>query len=267
MKAYLSLFRIRFINGLQYRAAAYAGMATQFAWGFMTIFMYAAFYKTGSSAFPMEFSQLSSYVWLQQAFLALFMTWFLDSDIFSAITSGNIAYELTRPMDLYNMWFTKQLAIRISKAVLRCLPIILVAIFLPAPYGLSLPSDMLSFIMFLITMITGLGVVVAFSMFIYISTFYTLSSLGVRMVALSLTEILSGAIIPLPFLPDKVRQVFELLPFASMQNLPLRIYIGDISGKEMIIGFAIQIFWLVFLLFTGRAWMKKALKRVVVQGG
>jgi ABC-2 type transport system permease protein len=87
------------------------------------------------------------------------------------------------------------------------------------------------------------------------------------MVALSLTEILSGAIIPLPFLPDKVRQIFELLPFASMQNLPLRIYIGDITGKEMLIGMAVQIFWLVILLFAGRAWMKKALKRVVVQGG
>jgi ABC-2 type transport system permease protein len=267
MKAYLSLFRIRFINGLQYRAAAYAGVATQFAWGFMNILMYAAFYKTGSAAFPMEFSQLSSYIWLQQAFLTLFMTWFLDSDIFSMITSGNIAYELTRPMDLYNMWFVKQLAIRGSKAVLRCLPVILVAALLPEPYGLSLPADPVSFIMFLVTMIAGLFVAVAFSMYIYISTFYTLSSLGVRMIALSLTEVLTGAVIPLPFLPDKLRQVFELLPFASMQNLPLRIYIGDITGKEMVIGFALQIFWLFFLIFTGKAWMKRALKKVVVQGG
>ena len=32
MKKYLSFFRIRFIAGLQYRAAAWAGIATQFAW-------------------------------------------------------------------------------------------------------------------------------------------------------------------------------------------------------------------------------------------
>lgn len=31
MRKYISFFRIRFINGLQYRAAAYAGIATQFA--------------------------------------------------------------------------------------------------------------------------------------------------------------------------------------------------------------------------------------------
>ena len=35
-------FKIRFINGLQYRAAAYAGVATQFAWGAMTILMFSA---------------------------------------------------------------------------------------------------------------------------------------------------------------------------------------------------------------------------------
>ena len=37
MKKYLSLLRMRFIAGLQYRAAALAGIATQFAWGFMLI--------------------------------------------------------------------------------------------------------------------------------------------------------------------------------------------------------------------------------------
>ena len=53
MKAYSALFRIRFINALQYRAAALAGMATQFAWGFMEIFAFAAFYRANPGAFPM----------------------------------------------------------------------------------------------------------------------------------------------------------------------------------------------------------------------
>lgn len=34
MKKYLSFFRLRFVNGIQYRAAALAGIVTQFAWGF-----------------------------------------------------------------------------------------------------------------------------------------------------------------------------------------------------------------------------------------
>ena len=85
MKKYLAMFRIRFINSLQYRAAALAGLATQFAWGFMEIFAFSAFYRANPAAFPMEFSQTVSYIWMQQAFLTLFMMWYWESEISSAL--------------------------------------------------------------------------------------------------------------------------------------------------------------------------------------
>ena len=40
--------------GLQYRAAALAGIVTQFAWGFLEILMFRAFYRADASAFPMD---------------------------------------------------------------------------------------------------------------------------------------------------------------------------------------------------------------------
>lgn len=131
MKKYLSFFKIRFINSLQYRAAAFGGIFTQFAWGFMEILLYSAFYNADPAAFPMEFSQLASYVWLKEAFLAMFATYYFDNEIFDAIMSGNIAYELARPVNLYDLWFVKNLALRYSRAVLRCIPILFVAVLLP----------------------------------------------------------------------------------------------------------------------------------------
>lgn len=265
-RAYLSLFRIRFINSLQYRLAAYAGIATQFAWGFMIILQFGAFYREGGE-FPMEYSQLSSYTWLQQAFLALYASWFFDNEIFSLITGGNIAYELARPVDLYFMWFTKNAAIRCSKALLRCIPILVVSLLLPSPYGLSLPADFSTFAMFLLTMVLALSVTIAFGMLIYIATFYTMNPLGVRILAVSAADFFTGSLIPLPFFPDRLRKVIELTPFGSMQNLPLRIWCGHISGSEMWQSVAVQIFWLVALVVLGKLWMALALKRVTVQGG
>jgi len=267
MKKYLSFFRIRFINGLQYRAAAYAGVVTQFAWGFMEILLFRAFYRDNPYSFPMEFSQLVSYVWLQQAFLALYMLWFYDNEIFMTIISGNAAYELARPMDLYSMWFTKNLAIRLSRAALRCMPILLVAVFLPEPYGISPPVSLFGFFMFAVSMVLALCCLVALSMLVYISAFYTLSPWGIRIVAAVLTEFLTGAIIPLPFFPEKILKILSLTPFASIQDLPLRIYSGNIAGREMLWRILIQIIWTVVLVLTGRLWMAKALKKVVVQGG
>ena len=66
MKKYLSFFRMRFLMGLQYRAAAAAGVVTQFTWGFMELLVFRAFYQADASAFPMSFEAVASYIWLQQ---------------------------------------------------------------------------------------------------------------------------------------------------------------------------------------------------------
>ncbi|HAN20638.1 MAG: ABC transporter permease [Clostridiales bacterium GWF2_36_10] len=265
-KKYLSFFRITFSSGIQYRAAL-GGTVTQFAWGSMNLLLYKAFYATDAAKFPMSFEALSSYIWLQQAFISMLFLWFLDNEIFNLIRNGNVAYELVRPLNLYNMWFIKSVATRLAKVVLRCFPILIIAYLLPSPYGLSLPVDLFSFIYFLITLFLALMVVCAFCMLIYITTFYTLNPSGVRFITLSLTEFLTGAIIPIPFFPEGFKKIIELTPFSSMQNIPLRVYSGDLSGFEMYKGISLQIFWLVTLIVIGKLWMKKALKKTVIQGG
>jgi ABC-2 type transport system permease protein len=264
---YISFFRIRFVAGLQYRAAALAGIVTQFVWGALELLMFRAFYEADPAAFPMTREALSSYIWLQQALLALFMTWFLENDIFNTITEGGIAYELCRPADLYDMWFFRSMANRLSKAILRSFPILIFASFLPMPYGMRLPVNLTASLWFFITVILGFLVVVAFCMLVYIATFFTFSPVGVRMVAISVVEFFSGAVIPLPFLPDGFRQFVELLPFASMQNVPLRIYSGDINGLEIYARAGLQLFWLIVLVGFGKWLTAVALNRVVVQGG
>lgn len=192
MKKYLATFRIRFSNSLQYRGAALAGMMTQFAWGFMEILVFWAFYQANPATFPMEFSQTVSYIWMQQAFLALFMVWFFEAEIFDAISSGGIAYEMVRPIDLYGRWFCQSTANRLSKAVLRCLPILLIAFAVPEPFRMSLPADGVQFLLFVISAVLSLCVVVAFSMLVYIVTFYTLSPMGVRILSAVLADFLAG---------------------------------------------------------------------------
>lgn len=267
MKKYLSFFRLRFQMGLQYRTAALAGIVTQFAWGFMEIMVFSAFYRADAAAFPMSLSATASYIWMQQAFLAFFAAWMIEGEIFDSIVNGNIAYELCRPVDIYNMWFARSVANRMSRAVLRCFPILLVAVFLPAPYGLSAPKDALHFILFAVTLLLGLAVMVAFCMLIYVLTFFTISPQGLRMLFVSSVEFLAGAVIPLPFFPEKIQTVMELLPFAAMQNVALRIYSGSMEGGEMKRAILLQVFWAVVIVAAGKILCRAALKKVTVQGG
>lgn len=267
MIAYWSFFKIRFLTKIQYRAAAIAGVITQLAWGFMYIMIYNSFYKSNPSAVPMDISQLTSYIWLQQAFLVFFMMWMLDDEILEQITSGNVAYEMSRPLDIYNMWFTKNAANRIAMTSLRCIPIMIVTSCLPGIYKLKGPENMEGLILFIISMIAAFIVVIAYSMLIHIFTFYTVSDAGVKMVMVMISDFLSGSIIPLPLLPDNIAKVVYLLPFSSMQNTPFRIYAGTLTHIESIKYIALQIFWAVVLIVVGKVLMKKSIKKIVVQGG
>ncbi len=267
MKKYFSLLKMRFIAGLQYRTAAFAGVATQFAWGYMLILMFRAFYEADSGSFPMRFEELSSYIWLQQALLALFMSWYFDMEIFESITSGGVGYDLCRPLDIYWMWYVRNIAARFAKAALRCVPILFVAVMLPKPYGISMPHDWVAACLFVVSLLLGVLVLVAFSMLIYISAFYTISSEGIRVLSVSVVEFFSGALIPLPFFPGGLQLFMKLLPFASTQNTPFLIYVGHYGRMEAIISIGIQILWFVVLTMLGRLMIKRALRRVVVQGG
>jgi len=267
MKKYISFFRLRFLMGLQYRAAALAGMVTQFFWGGMNILMYHAFYESNPAVFPMSIEATATYIWLQQALLMLFAAWMIENEIFDDILSGNVVYELCRPIDVYDMWFARSAANRLSRAVLRCVPILLVAAFLPKGYGMSAPASALHFALFCVTGVLGFLVTVAFFMLVYMLTFYTISPNGLRILVSSVVEFFAGAIIPLPFFPDAVRAVFELLPFAAMQNVPLRVYSASMGMQEMARAIALQVFWLLMLVIVGKVLCSSALRRVTVQGG
>jgi len=267
MRPYFALFRIRLVNSIQYRAAALAGISTQFAWGFMLILSFMAFYESNPGAFPMTLQQTVSYIWMQQAFLYVFMLWMFDNSIFESIEGGEIAYDLVRPMDLYNRWFATTSANRIAGATLRCVPVLVVAFILPAPFRMVLPGSVLQMGAFAVSMVLSMAVVVSFTMLIYVSAFYTINSRGTRLMVAVAGDFFAGGIIPIPFFPDTLRRVVEFSPFGAMQNFPLRIFSGHIYGAEMVRSLGLQVFWIVALVVLGRMFMQPALKRVVAQGG
>lgn len=267
MKAYYSLFKMRLLKGLQYRVAALAGVSTQFFWGFIYIMIFEAFYKSTSSVQPISFRELIQVIWLQQSFLVFIMLWYKDSELLNLITSGNIAYELCRPIDLYSFWYSKLIAQRLSGALLRCFPIMFITIFLPYPYNFSRPENSTAFILFLITLTLGVILIVAISMLIYISVFYTMSPTGSLLIFGVLGEFLSGLVIPVPLMPQALQKLVYVLPFRYTSDLPFRVYAGNIGVHEALISIGIQVVWIAIIIIVGKLWIKKALKRIIVQGG
>ena len=267
MKGYLSYFKTVLVSSLQYKTAAISGIFTQFFWGLLQIFIYQAFYAGVGQEVPMDFEKLVAYIWLQQAFLALIFIRNKDESIAKSIKNGTVAYEIVRPYNLYVWWLVKSIAQKFAAASLRCIPILVVALFLPKPYNLILPASFGAFVMFVINLLLGTLIITSLIMIIQTIAFFTYEDRGISNIIFNFAELLSGSSLPLPLLPKTIQTICHFLPFWLIGDLPFRIYSGDIALTDSCKFIILQIFWIMVLVIIGMSILKYAMKKVYIQGG
>ena len=264
MSSYFGIFKMSFKGELQYRAKAISGVATQFFWGIMYVYLYTAFMKGGVEGFSI--AQMASYIWLGQAFFAIRYS-SMPKNVGDEITKGDICYRFIRPLGLYNNLYATSLGEKLSQTLLRCVPIIIITIFLPANIGLSLPVSFLAFVLFLIALIIGWMITSALAMISVFLTFKTLNAKGSQMLIVIISQVLGGGYVPIPLMPKTLQTVLNYMPFRYITDLPFRIYIGNLSPKESLIYILISLAWLVGLIVIGELLMKRASKKAIIQGG
>ncbi len=267
MKTLLSMFRMKLLAGMQYRAAAWAGIATQFFWGFMLIMIYEAFYRSSDAVPAMPIDQVCRYIWLQQAFLHLTRMWAKDTEVLELIRTGGVAYELCRPVDLYGLWYSRFLGQRLSGAALRCLPVLVVSWFLPAPYRMTLPPSFTHFVLFVPALALSALLGTSLMALLHVFTLKTIDFTGPGFAMTTLAEFFSGAVILLPFMPRAVQRIAYALPFRYLADFPYRLYVGNIPLPEAAAGLGIALAWCAALTLGGRLLMRRFLRRAVIQGG
>lgn len=68
----------------------------------------------------------------------------------------------------------------------------------------------------------------------------------------TLTMFLSGQIAPLSLFPDSVQIAAAILPFRWMVAFPVEVLLGRVDGRDLLIGFGMQIFWIALSLLALR---------------
>jgi ABC-2 type transport system permease protein len=247
----------------QYRAAAIAGVGTQLFFGLVRVMIYEAFYRSSASPQPMGSNDVVTYIWLGQAMLLLAML-DVDRDVAGMIRTGNVAYELTRPLDLYTLWFARALTGRVAPLIMRAAPIFVVAgLFL----GLHAPASATAAVWFAVSVSVALMLSASLVTLMTISLLWTISGEGIYRLSAPLIFFFSGMVIPLPLFPDWMQQLIAVLPFRGLIDTPFRIYLGILTGWGTGAAVAHQVLWTAVFVSTGRAILTRHLRRLVVQGG
>ncbi len=263
MKAYFALISAQFRMLLQYRAAALAGFSTQLFWGLIRVMIFEAFFFGSKVRQPMDIATVVTYIWLSQAFFAM-LPFRPNAEIAAMVRDGTIAFEMLRPLNIYNLWFCRSVAERTAPTVLRAVPMFIVAGLF---FNLQAPAGIPSFLFFLLALFLALMLACAISALVSISMLWTISGQGIPPISTALVFAFSGMIVPIPFYPDILRGPVKLLPFRGIIDTPMRIYIGHLTGGEMMLSLLHQAVWICLLVVVGRWLLSRGFKRLVVQGG
>ena len=263
MISYWAVISARFRSLLQYRSAALAGLVTQIVWGIIRVMVFQAFYRSTNAEQPISGSDVETYIWLGQAFLAA-LPWNIDTDLRALIRSGGIGYELVRPVNLYAYWLSRALSWRTAPMLMRAVPLLAFAfIFM----GMAPPVSLEAAAAFAVSMCAAVVLSAAITTFLNITMLWTITGDGVTQVTFGLVLIFSGMLVPLPLFPDWSQPIINAMPFRGLVDTPYRLYLGHIPISEFSGHLAHQLAWIVAFVIAGRIAMAKALNRVVVQGG
>lgn len=263
MLGYWAIFTARCRTLLQYRAAALAGLVTQVFWGLLRIMILAAFYRSSAAAQPMTLEECVTYVWLGQASL-LIVLFGVDRDVQQMIDSGTVAYELLRPLDLYNLWFARAVALRTAPVLLRAAPMfVLAGLF----FGMSAPPSLACAVLWVAATVGAVSLAAAIGTLTTITLLWTVSGKGMTYMLPSVVFVFSGMIVPLPLWPDWLQPLLNFLPFRGLADTPYRLYLGHIPPHDAFYVLAHQAAWTLVFIAAGRGLLARGMHRVVAQGG
>lgn len=225
--------------------------------------IFEAFFVSGLKDQPMELADVITYVWLGQAFLVV-LPWNVDRDIQALVRSGAVSYELLRPMNMYNAWFSRAVALRTAPAMLRAVPLLTTAyLFL----NMQAPESAASGLAFAVAMVGAVILSAAFTNLLNVLLVWTTSGEGLTYLAPPVVVIFSGNIVPIPFFPDWAQTAIRLMPFSGLVDSPFRLYVGHMPPSELVFVLAHQLVWSAIFVALGKYMLASGLRRMEVQGG
>ena len=187
-----------------------------------------------------------------------------DFAIAKLLRDGSIATEMLKPMDLRINLLASNLGEIFFKLLINFLPAILISkIFI----GILPPAGIKNFLGFLLSMVLGFSILWSISTIVQMTAFWVVNVWSVSTIKNVFINVLSGAMLPLWFMPHTLRKVISFTPFETIYYTPINIYLGRLTNMEILISYGKQAGWFLVLFVIGNFMWNAGKKRVFVQGG
>jgi ABC-2 type transport system permease protein len=179
------------------------------------------------------------------------------------IREGQIAIDLLRPMDFQARFYVDAAGNLGLNLLVKTPLLIIAAIF----FQVQLPRDAATWLVFLISLALGHGVMFFFDWIFSCLAFYSTETWGLSVVRVAVVTFFSGAIVPLQMMPAWLAAIAKALPFAQSVYVPVSFLSGVTPISAAPQAWLVQLAWLIGLGVISRLVFRRSVRKITVQGG
>jgi ABC-2 type transport system permease protein len=262
MRAYIEYAKKSFMNNIAFRGEYFATLINVLVSLFVNIAIWKAIYEEGEVLEGVGLGIIVTYVIFGVVLQSIFtMEEYL---IERKVKSGIIATDLLKPISFRMSVFSYNLGGMVYRLIMLLIPAFLISIMF---IGIYPPFSSFMAASFLLSVILGYIVLYNLNFIVWVSSFWFYRTFSLVTIKDTLVSILSGAVIPLWFLPQQLVDFIKMTPFESIYYTPITIYLGQIPPGDVGNSIFKQLAWVLVLGAVGNVLWKIAKKKLVVQGG
>lgn len=262
MRVYLEFAFKKFQNCLAYRLDFFMGIINTIITIVVYCCIYKALYGNADNIDGISFNMVATNFVISLGLSGAFA--FDEMFLQNKLHDGSITNEFLKPVNFKLRMLSENIGGSIFKVLFNFLPALLFSIFF---IDFCVPQNVFAIILMLISVALGYLVLWLISFIVQTWCFWLFSVWGIVTIKNVFVNILSGTMLPIWFMPPALKKIVYYTPFESIYFTPVRIYLGELAGKEIFYGMMVQIFWIAILYLIGDMFWKNGVRKLVVQGG
>ena len=247
-----------------YRGATFAGIVTNSVFGFIQAYVLLAVWEARPAIGGFDAADAVTFTFVVQGMLMTVGMFGGDQEMAERVHSGEVAVDLCRPYDYQGWWAAVAYGKAVFYAWARGIPTFLVGALV---FDLRLPDEPWMWPAFLAAVALAVGVGFCWAFLLQLGAFWLVDIRGLNQLGWITAMFLSGTVVPLVLFPEGLEALVRALPFASMIQLPVEVFLGKHTGADLALVYLTQAAWLVALGAAGRLVLARAVRKVVVHGG
>jgi len=262
VRSYLAVARGSTMIGMVYRFGFLASAVGNVIYLGVAYYLWKSVYADSAVIRGLTFDQTYLYVALGSTLFIVLKT-YIDWSLSNEIREGIVAIYLVRPVDFQLYMLASCVGFFLLSVTTVVVPTVLLVVFVfHVSIPLSAPLALLP-----LSLVFAFVLTFCFDYGVGLSGFFTESIWGISIVKDSLVLVLSGALIPLQFFPNVIRDTLQWLPFQAVYYTPLSLVTLPDETWQHLVRLGVQTLWVVTLLAATRLLYHRAVKVLRIAGG